>query len=336
MKKPSGTRPKAASVEQRERPPEAVQEVVDTDRARMELALREAAAGAEEERQVRAEAEDGDLPVAGAVLHGLEDGRREQEGGQDPVARRRTGRLGAIAVAVAACVVIQASSGRWLTLLASMANGVSPVKCFWTEPARRRDGWRATLPGWTCTRSPPAQRRAARCGRPARRAARARRAAAPAPRRAGTLRFRRCGRRGLRTCSHGEARRRRRRRRAAAGALSRCAPGTRIADAVAAAGGATAKADLAAVNLAAPVADGEQIVVPAARRRRRGAAAAHAVADGAARPQHGVARAARRAARASARRRRRRSSTTARRTARSTRSPSSTRCRASGRAGSSS
>ncbi len=38
--------------------------------------------------------------------------------------------------------------------------------------------------------------------------------------------------------------------------------GTRIADAVAAAGGATAKADLGAVNLAAPVADGEQIVVP--------------------------------------------------------------------------
>ncbi len=39
-------------------------------------------------------------------------------------------------------------------------------------------------------------------------------------------------------------------------------PGTRIADAVAAAGGATAKADLNAVNLAAPVADGEQILVP--------------------------------------------------------------------------
>jgi competence protein ComEA len=40
-------------------------------------------------------------------------------------------------------------------------------------------------------------------------------------------------------------------------------PGTRIADAVAAAGGATARADLNAVNLAAPIADGEQIVVPA-------------------------------------------------------------------------
>ncbi len=48
-------------------------------------------------------------------------------------------------------------------------------------------------------------------------------------------------------------------------------PGTRIADAVAAAGGATAKADISAVNLAAPLADGEQIVVPA---RGSGAAGA--------------------------------------------------------------
>ncbi len=44
--------------------------------------------------------------------------------------------------------------------------------------------------------------------------------------------------------------------------LHELAPGTRIADAVAAAGGATAKADINAVNLAAPIADGEQIVVP--------------------------------------------------------------------------
>jgi competence protein ComEA len=54
--------------------------------------------------------------------------------------------------------------------------------------------------------------------------------------------------------------------------LHTLARGTRIADAVAAAGGATAKADLALVNLAAPVADGEQIVVPA--RGAAGAAAA--------------------------------------------------------------
>jgi competence protein ComEA len=45
--------------------------------------------------------------------------------------------------------------------------------------------------------------------------------------------------------------------------------GARVADALARAGGATRKADLAAVNLAAPVADGEQVVVP-----RRGAAGA--------------------------------------------------------------
>jgi competence protein ComEA len=38
--------------------------------------------------------------------------------------------------------------------------------------------------------------------------------------------------------------------------------GSRIDDAIAAAGGATGKAQLDAVNLAAPVADGEQVVVP--------------------------------------------------------------------------
>jgi competence protein ComEA len=48
--------------------------------------------------------------------------------------------------------------------------------------------------------------------------------------------------------------------------------GSRIADAVARAGGATRKADLALVNLAAPLADGTQIVVPLR------AAATHAAA----------------------------------------------------------
>ena len=48
--------------------------------------------------------------------------------------------------------------------------------------------------------------------------------------------------------------------------LYRLAQGSRIADALTRAGGATAKADLAQVNLAAPLADGEQVVVP-----RRGA-----------------------------------------------------------------
>jgi len=40
------------------------------------------------------------------------------------------------------------------------------------------------------------------------------------------------------------------------------APGTRVDDALAAAGGATPRADVTAVNLAAPLADGEQVVVP--------------------------------------------------------------------------
>jgi competence protein ComEA len=44
--------------------------------------------------------------------------------------------------------------------------------------------------------------------------------------------------------------------------LYRLSQGSRIADAIARAGGATAKALLAQVNLAAPVADGEQVVVP--------------------------------------------------------------------------
>jgi competence protein ComEA len=44
--------------------------------------------------------------------------------------------------------------------------------------------------------------------------------------------------------------------------LYRLADGSRIADALRRAGGATRKADLAAVNLAAPLADGLQVVVP--------------------------------------------------------------------------
>jgi competence protein ComEA len=45
--------------------------------------------------------------------------------------------------------------------------------------------------------------------------------------------------------------------------LYRLRDGARVADAVARAGGVTRRADPAAVNLAAPVADGEQVVVPA-------------------------------------------------------------------------
>jgi len=43
----------------------------------------------------------------------------------------------------------------------------------------------------------------------------------------------------------------------------RLGEGSRVEDAVARAGGATPRADLAAVNLAAPLADGEQVLVPA-------------------------------------------------------------------------
>jgi competence protein ComEA len=59
--------------------------------------------------------------------------------------------------------------------------------------------------------------------------------------------------------------------------LYRLEQGSRIADAVARAGGATGKADLALVNLAAPLADGEQVVVP-----KRGAPGAVAGGAGAA------------------------------------------------------
>ena len=51
--------------------------------------------------------------------------------------------------------------------------------------------------------------------------------------------------------------------------LYRLSQGSRIADAIARAGGATPKALLAQVNLAAPLADGEQVVVP--NRGRAGA-----------------------------------------------------------------
>ena len=56
--------------------------------------------------------------------------------------------------------------------------------------------------------------------------------------------------------------------------LYRLRPGSRIDDAIASAGGPTAKAQLETVNLAAPVADGEQIVVPG--RGMAGAATAGA------------------------------------------------------------
>jgi competence protein ComEA len=61
--------------------------------------------------------------------------------------------------------------------------------------------------------------------------------------------------------------------------LYRLEEGSRVADAVARAGGATAKADTAAVNLAAPLADGIQVLIP---NRVAGAAGASAATSGAA------------------------------------------------------
>lgn len=60
--------------------------------------------------------------------------------------------------------------------------------------------------------------------------------------------------------------------------LYRLAEGKRVADAVARAGGATAPADTAAINLAAPLADGIQVLIPS---RVAGAAATAAGTAGA-------------------------------------------------------
>ncbi len=60
--------------------------------------------------------------------------------------------------------------------------------------------------------------------------------------------------------------------------LYRLRSGSRVDDAIAAAGGPTAKAQLDSVNLAAPVADGEQVVVPG--RGAAGAAVASPPAAG--------------------------------------------------------
>jgi competence protein ComEA len=64
--------------------------------------------------------------------------------------------------------------------------------------------------------------------------------------------------------------------------LYRLARGKRVADAVARAGGVTAKADLALINLAALVSDGQQVVVPA----RSPPGAAPAPGEAAAGPVH--------------------------------------------------
>jgi competence protein ComEA len=62
--------------------------------------------------------------------------------------------------------------------------------------------------------------------------------------------------------------------------LYRLEPGARVADAIALAGGATRHADVDAVNLAAPLADGLQVVVP----RRGGAIGSGGAGGGGAAP----------------------------------------------------
>jgi len=64
--------------------------------------------------------------------------------------------------------------------------------------------------------------------------------------------------------------------------LYRLANGARIADAVRRAGGATARADTGAINLAAPLVDGMQVVVPRVGGATGGSGAAATGADAAA------------------------------------------------------
>jgi competence protein ComEA len=68
--------------------------------------------------------------------------------------------------------------------------------------------------------------------------------------------------------------------------LYRLARGKRVADAVERAGGATGRADLALINLAAPVADGQQIVVPARAPPSAAGEAGEAGGEAAAGPVH--------------------------------------------------
>lgn len=66
--------------------------------------------------------------------------------------------------------------------------------------------------------------------------------------------------------------------------LYRLRQGARIADAVARAGGASPKADLALINLAAPLADGEQVVVPKVGAPGAAASSAGSATSGGAAP----------------------------------------------------
>ena len=71
--------------------------------------------------------------------------------------------------------------------------------------------------------------------------------------------------------------------------LVRVMPGSRVAEAIERAGGLGRRADLAGVNLAARVADGQQILVPARGIAAPGSAGGHAGAGAAARPSLAMA-----------------------------------------------
>ena len=119
----------------------------------------------------------------------------------------------------------------------------------------------------------------------------------------------------------------------------RLSAGQRVQDAVRLAGGLTAKADLAGVNLAQKAEDGRQVIVPARGRGRRGRGFGRAfLGFGGRRPPRRSTSTRRRpssstSSTASVPRRRRRSSPTARSTAAFARWPSSTGCRGSDRRG---
>jgi competence protein ComEA len=79
--------------------------------------------------------------------------------------------------------------------------------------------------------------------------------------------------------------------------LLRLGEGARVADAVARAGGATARADLSALNLAAPLVDGVQVLVP---RRATGSAGSAPAAEDTTAPASEYAGAARKSSLATA------------------------------------
>src|SRR4051794_35181366 len=111
--------------EQNDRGPEAVKRVVERHGARIELPAREAAADADEEREVRADRERAELPVPRPLPDDLEDDREDEERGDGEVGElpgRSRARDGCSGLHSVSFVVANSVS-------LSMANGVSRVKC---------------------------------------------------------------------------------------------------------------------------------------------------------------------------------------------------------------